>query len=482
MVGIGHSRAQRQEVAIGGDRDGTIRAVHARIVGDAGAYPVVGPLLVGNTGVLLPGPYRVPAVSWETAAVVTNTTPVVAYRGAGRPEAAALMERAVDLFAAEAGLDPLAVRRHNLLRADELPYTNPNGVVYDSGDYLATLDLALADCGWDDLRAEQARRRERGDRRQLGLGLATFVDRTSAVPGAEYGSVELRADGTVLVVTASTPYGQGHRTSWAMLVADRTGIALDRIEVVHGDTDLVPRGGITGGSKSVQKSGAAVALAADQLVEEARMRVAATLEAAVDDVVLDLEHARFHVAGAPGVAAVSWSELAATLDDDAEDDALKCEQDFEGGGPTVPFGAYIAVVEVDTETGEVQLVRAVTVDDAGTILNPLLAEGQVQGGVAQGVGQALYEEFVYDDQGTPLTSTFADYLLPSAPELPPFEGRLFESPSPLNPLGAKGIAESGTIGATPAVQNAVVDALSHLGVRHIDLPVTPEKVWRALRV
>jgi aerobic carbon-monoxide dehydrogenase large subunit len=476
MVGLGHSRAQRQQVEIGGDRDGTIRALRVRIDGDAGSYPMVGPLLVANTAVMSAGAYRIPEVQWSTRAIVTNTTPIVAYRGAGRPEAAALIERAIDLFAAEIGRDPAEVRRDNLLGADDFPYDGQTGMRYDSGDYLAALDAALDAVGYGELRAEQARRRAAGDPRLLGVGLATFVDRTAGVPGPEYGAVELRPDGGMRVVTGSTPFGQGHQTAWAMLVADRTGVPLDRIEVVHGDTDVVPRGGLTGGSRSAQKAGAAVAEATAAVVEEARPVAAELLEATAVDVVLDTDAGRFHVAGAPAASAVDWGELAAHL---GPDRALQCEADFEGEGPTVPFGAYVAVVEVDRDTGAVELSRLVTVDDAGTIINPTLALGQIHGGLAQGVGQALFEEFTYDADGNPLTTNFADYALPSAAELPSFECQLMETPSPNNPLGAKGIAESGTVGAPPAVQNAVIDALAHLGVRHIDLPLTPERVWRA---
>jgi aerobic carbon-monoxide dehydrogenase large subunit len=480
MVGLGHSRAQRQRVRIGGDRDGTIRCLEAHIVGDAGAYPVIAPNLVNNTGVLLPGPYRIEHVRFGTECVVTNTTPVVAYRGAGRPESGALVDRAVDLFAAEVGLDPAEVRRRNLLRPDEFPWASPTGLTYDSGDYHRAFDRAAAEVDDASLRAEQARRRSAGEVRALGIGWSVFVDRTAGVPGSEYGSVELRGDGTVLVLTGSSPYCQDHHTAWAVLVADRTGLPLDRIEVVHGDTDVVPRGGITGGSRSAQKAGMAVAEATDALVERARERAADLLEAAAADVVLDLDGGRFHVAGAPSARSVGWAEIADDVASSPEPDPLRCESDFTGEGPTFPFGVYVAVVEVDTETGRIDLRRLVTVDDAGTILNPMLALGQVHGGIGQGLGQALFEEFVYDVDGNPLTPTFADYGLPSAADLPWFESFLTETPSPNNPMGFKGIAESGTIGAPPAVQNAVVDALAHLGVRHIDLPVTPQRVWEAL--
>jgi carbon-monoxide dehydrogenase large subunit len=478
MVGLGHSRAQRQEIELGGRRDGTIEALRVRILADAGAYPAVAPLLAsGNTGVLVGGAYRIPAVAWESVAVVTNTTPTTAYRGAGRPEAAAVIERAVDLFSVEIGLDPAEVRRRNFIPPTAFPYRSATGLVYDSGNYEAVLDVALAAAGYDELRTEQVTSREDG-RPLLGVGLATFVDRTAGVPGGEYGAVELTADGGALVRTGSTPYGQGHRTSWAMLVAERTGIPFERIEVIYGDTDLVPRGDLTGGSRSVQKAGAAVVVATEELVVQAKQIAAELLEAAVDDVVLDVDAGgRFHVAGTPSIS-VDWRQVAHTAAE-RETPGLKCEADVDGD-PTCPFGAYVAVVEVDPETGYVTPTRMVTVDDAGRILNPLIAEGQVHGGVAQGIGQALFEQFSYDPGGNPLTGTFADYAVPSAMELPSFESSFFETPSPNNVLGAKGLAESGTIGAPPATQNAVIDALQHLGVRHIDMPCTPERVRSAI--
>ena len=485
MVGLGHSRAQRQSVRIGGDRDGTIRALEVHVLADGGAYPGPAPNLANNTGNLLPGPYRIERVAWTNECVLTNTTPITAYRGAGRPEAAAIVDRAVDRFAREIGMDPVEVRRRNLLRPDEFPWKSPTGLTYDSGDYERALDAALAAVDYEGLRAEQAARRQRNDPKQLGIGVSVFIDRTAGVAGTEYGAVELRADGSLLVHTGSSPYGQGHYTAWAMLVADRTGLPMDRIEVFHGDTDVVPRGGVTGGSRSAQKAGTAVAQATDALVTEARRIAADRLEAAFEDVVLDTssDGGRFHVAGAPGATTVGWTEVAAQVaaaPDRRGDVGLKCEADFEGEGPTFPFGAYVAVVEVDLETGFLTLERIVTVDDAGTILNPLLALGQVHGGLGQGIAQGMFEEFVYDDDGNPLTSTFADYGLPTAADLPSFESTLQETPSPNNPLGFKGIAESGTIGGPPAVQNAAVDALAHLGVLHLDLPITPERLWRAI--
>jgi carbon-monoxide dehydrogenase large subunit len=476
MIGLGHSRAQVQTVEISGRRDGTIESVSAHILSDAGAYPLIGPMLAANTGRLMGGAYRTPSLTWTAEAVVTNTTPVVSFRGAGRPEAAALLERAFDIFAAEVGMDPVELRRRNMLRPSEFPYESPTGIIYDSGDYERGLDLALEQAGYAALRAEQNKRRAAGDSHALGIGISTFIDRTAGVPGTEYGAVELQTGGSLLVKTGSSPYGQGHHTAWAMIVSDRTGVPMDLIEVVHGDTDVVPRGGVTGGSRSAQKAGSALVEASDALVSAACLEAAEVLEASIDDVVFTTSGGgRFHVAGSPAVS-VGWADIAAQR----PEAPLACEADFAGAGPTCPFGAYVAVVEVDLETGGVRLQRMVTVDDAGTILNPLLALGQVHGGVAQGIGQALFEEMVYDEAGNPLTATFADYALTSAAELPSFHSFLVETPSPNNPLGFKGIAESGTIGAPPAVQNAIVDALAHLGVRHIDMPATPERVWSAI--
>ncbi len=490
MVGLGHSRAQHQTVRIGGRADGTIEAIDVHVLVDCGAYPVAAPFLARNTGTMLPGPYAIDQVNWRTTGVVTNTTPIVAYRGAGRPESGALLDRAIDLFAAEVGLDPADVRHRNLLTADQLPYTNPTNVTYDSGDYPDAFGRLLDHIGVDRVRADQAALRAAGATRHLGLGYSVFIDRTAGVPSSEYGAVRLRADGSFSVLTGSSPYGQGHYTTWIQLVSERTGVPVSAIEVTHGDTDIVPRGGITGGSRSAQKAGSAIAIATDDAVAVARTHAAALLEAAVGDVVLDTTAGRFHVVGSPAAASVGWSEVAAeairsasesgSVDPDAEI-AYACEHDFEGDGPTVPYGAYGAVVEVDTETGQVEVMRIVSVDDAGTVINPTIVLGQVHGGIGQAVGQALWEEFVYDELGNPQTATFLDYGVPSAAEMPSFEAHLTEHPSPNNPLGAKGIAESGTIGAVPAIQNAVVDAVSHLGIRHLDLPVTPQRVWEAVR-
>jgi aerobic carbon-monoxide dehydrogenase large subunit len=478
MVGLGHGRGQRQTVEIGGRRDGTVEAYRITVLQDSGAYPSMGAVLPFMTRVMASGVYAIPKVEFASTAVLTTTTPTVAYRGAGRPEAAAAIERAMDLFAAEIGMDPTEVRRRNLIPADAFPFETPTGATYDVGDYERSLDLVLEAAGYDELRAEQGRRRDTGEVRQLGIGVSIYVEVTAGPSASgEYGKVEIGADGSATVYTGSSPHGQGLHTAFAMVASEELGIPIDRITVVHGDTDLVERGDGTMGSRSLQLGGSAVHQASVELVDRARNLAADLLEANPDDVVLDKVEGRFHVAGTP-TAARSWAELAAAA---LESDPLSVATDFKASSATFPFGAHLAVVELDVETGRVQLVRFVAVDDAGRILNPLLAEGQRHGGIAQGAAQALMEEVRFDPDGNPVTSNLADYATITADVLPSFELVAMETPTPVNPLGAKGIGESGTIGSTPAVQSAVVDAVSHLGIRHIDIPCTPERVWRAIQ-
>jgi carbon-monoxide dehydrogenase large subunit len=479
MVGMVQGRGQVQHASLAGTPDGKITGYRLDVVQEAGAYAGQGALLPFMTRLMAPGCYAIDDVAVRIRSVMTNTSNVGAYRGAGRPEAAAAIERMVDRFAAEIGMDPVEVRRRNLIPADAFPLMTATGGAYDTGDYQAVLDAALEAAGYDELRAEQARRRQAGDVRQLGIGVSVYVEITNVLQEMEYGSVEVTPDGGAIVRTGSSAHGQGHHTAWAMLVSDRTGIPMDRIEVRHGDTDDVPRGGGTGGSKSLQIGGAAAAEAAELVVEAAKRVAADLLEADPADIVHDPAAGTFAVAGTP-VSAKGWADLAAAAPA-AGLDRLFAETDFASGGSTFPFGAHVSVVEVDTEIGAVRALRHVCCDDAGTILNPLIFDGQVHGGVAAGIGQALFEEICYDEEGNPLTTNFADYALPSAAELPSFERVPHETPTPHNPLGAKGIGEAGTIGATPAVQNAVVDAVAHLGVRHIDMPLTAERVWTAIQ-
>ena len=471
-----HGRAQEQKITIGGTKDGTVLAYRIEITQDAGAYPKAGAFLPMLTILMTPGPYHIPRAEAWSASVVTNTTPVGAYRGAGRPEAAAAVDRAMDLFADAAGVDPAEVRRKNLLPRFTEPHTTAFGAKYDSGDYATALEKALAAADYPGLLAEQAKRRADGDPLQLGIGLSSYVEITG--PGGEAGgpnengTVEVHPDGTATVLTGTSPHGQGHQTVWAMLVSEELGIPIEKITVKWGDTDLVPKGGGTGGSRSLQLGGAAVQQASRELLDVARERAAAALEAAPADLVFDAGTSAFSVKGDPDVS-VPLSSL-------AESERLFVRSVFTAPGPTFPFGSHVAVVEVDTETGKVFLRRVVTVDDAGTVMNPLLAEGQRHGGIAQGAAQAFLEEVVYDDDGNPLTATFADYPFLSATEVPSFELVDMETPTSYNPLGAKGIGEAGSIGSTPAVQNAVIDAVSHLGVTHIDMPTSPQRVWRAI--
>jgi aerobic carbon-monoxide dehydrogenase large subunit len=485
MLALGHGRAQVQQIELGGKRDGTIDAYRLTILQDAGAYPEVGAALPFMSRMMTTGVYAIPKAEFNAVSVVTNTASTVAYRGAGRPEAAAAIERGIDIWASELGIDPVEARRRNLITKDAFPYTTPVGTTYDVGDYERAMDLVLEAAGYSALRDEQSQRRARRDVRQLGIGLAVYVEVTAGpFPDKEWGALEVRPDGTALVRTGLSPHGQGHHTSLAMIASDALGIPIDDIEVVHGDTDAVPQGGGTSGSRSIQIGGTAVLQASEQVVDQARHLAAQLLEANPDDVVLDKVGGRFHVAGTPTIGR-TWGEVAAEArsggSSSGQSSGLHAELIFEATTPTFPFGAHLAVVEVDMETGRVELQRLVAVDDAGRILNPLLAEGQIHGGLAQGVAQALLEEVRYDDDGNPLTTNLADYAFVSATELPSFETMSMETPTPVNPLGAKGIGESGSIGSTPAVQNAVVDALSHLGVRHLDMPAAPERVWRAIQ-
>jgi carbon-monoxide dehydrogenase large subunit len=474
MTALVHGRAQIQDFEIGAKADGTIVGLRGHVIADVGAYPGIATFLPTLTRMMAAGVYTIPKVDVRCSVAVTNTTAVGAYRGAGRPEAAALVERAVDMVAAELGLDPVAVRRKNLIPRFEAPHTTVVGATYDVGDYTGALDEVLRLAGYDDLRAEQRRRRERGDRTALGIGVSVYVEVTGAGPVPEFGSVEVHPDGSVTAQTGTSPHGQGHETAFAQIISATLGVPMQKVKLLHSDTAAVPEGQGTYGSRSLQLGGSSILLAAETVLSLARERAANLLEANADDVVL-FDDGRFGVAGTPA-RSLGWDELAG-----GDDGPLRAEAKHPQSGQTYPFGAHVAVVEVDTETGAVNLLRMVAVDDCGRVLNPLLAEGQVHGGLAQGIAQALFEEFSYDEEGTPLTATLADYLMPSAAELPSYETAHTETPTPLNPLGAKGIGESGTIGSTPAVQNAIVDAVAHLGVRHIDMPCSPQRVWTAIQ-
>ena len=483
MVAMTHGRGQVQEIELGASRDGKLVGLRARVLADAGAYPAIGAFLPLLTGKMACGVYLIPKIDFAARSAATNTTTTAAYRGAGRPEAAAMIERAMDMLAVELKMDPVELRRRNLIPKDRFPFQTQDGFTYDSGDYAKAMDEAVRLAGYSELRKEQARRREVGDQRLLGIGVSVYVEITAVGATSEWSSVEMGPDGQVLVLCGTTNYGQGHETSLAQIAAAELQVPFESVRVIESDTLLIKRGDGSVGSRSMQLGGSAVHNAAGAVRAKA-MRIAAhLLEVSADD--LEFKEGRFGVLGVP-TSGVGWAEVAAasadssTLPEDI-DPGLRADLDFVQDGATFPFGAHICVVEVDAETGSVSILKHVAVDDCGRLINPLLAEGQVHGGVAQGIAQALFEEVVFDAEGNPLTSSLIDYTVPMATEMPEMITAHTVTPSPLNPLGAKGIGESGTIGSTPAVQNAVIDALSHLGVRHIDMPLTAEKVWRAIQ-
>jgi carbon-monoxide dehydrogenase large subunit len=476
LLAMTQGRAQLHHIKLGGDREGHVKAYRLDVVQDSGAYSRMGGFLPMLTNLMAPGVYDIPAVEADYKAVVTNAAPIAAYRGAGRPEAAATIERVMDWYAAEAGLDPVAVRKLNFIRPEQFPFVTKTGAPYDTGDYQAALDKVLAAAGYDELRAEQRRRIEAGETRLLGIGLASYVEITAADGAAgETAKVEVHDDGTATVYTGSSAHGQGHHTAYAMIVTEELGIPMDKVEVIHGDTDLIPDGVGTYASRSLQLGGSAVHNAAIEVKDEAARKAAELFEAAEADVELDTESGTWRIKGDPDKT-LSWSQVAAA----ADNGLIVANVRFTADRPTFPFGSQLSLVEVDVETGKVTLLRHVTADDAGPVLNPLLFEGQRHGGIAQGAAQALVEEILYDPDGNPLTATLMDYGAITAAELPSFELLTSETPTTVNPLGVKGIGEAGTIGATPAVHNAVIDAVKHLGVRHIDMPTTPERVWTAI--
>jgi len=475
MQSMTHGRAQVQWIELGATRDGRLVGARLDLLGDVGAYPQLGAFMGQTTAEMISGVYAIPAIAFRGRAVVTNVTPLGAYRGAGRPEAAACIERAMDLLAAELDLDPVELRRRNLIAPDAFPYLTASGATYDTGAYQRSLDRALEIADYDALRAEQAARRARGDRTALGIGVSTYVEITG-FPTKEWARVSVGTDGVATVRVGTTSFGQGHETAFAQLVGGMLGMSYTDVRVIHSDTAEVERGQGSWGSRSLQAGGSVIAARADELLERARDMAAAVLEVDAHDLA-GPDAGGFHVSGAPE-RWIGWTELAARAE--AAGEPLSAAGVSRDPGATYPFGAHVAVVEVDLDTGGVELVRMIAVDDCGRILNPMLVRGQQHGGIAQGIAQAIFEEVQLDEAGNPLTSTLMTYLMPSAAELPSFECENTETPTSVNPLGVKGIGESGSIGATPAVQNAVVDALAHLGVRHVDLPCSPERVWRAI--
>jgi carbon-monoxide dehydrogenase large subunit len=480
MVAMTHGRGQVQHVEMGATVHGRVLALRVNVIQDIGAYASEAATLPPLTGLMASGPYRIPRIDFHADSVVTTTTPVGAYRGAGRPEATWLLERALDMLAAELGIDPAEIRRRNFVPPETFPYRTPTGAIYDSGDPGRALDIALHAAGYGELRLEQAARIDRAETWQLGIGISSYVEITGW--GSEFASVEADDQGRFTALTGTSPQGQGHETAWAQIVADTLGVSFDAVTVRHSDTQLVPRGEGTMGSRSLQVGGSALFQASVALLHKARRLAAHLLQTSESDV----RHfdGRIGIGEAPELS-FSWGELAAAAADPSSlppgmRTGLRAQADFEMEDSTYPFGAHVAVVEVDTETGKVKLVRHIAVDDCGRRINPMLVEGQIHGGIAQGAAQALFESFVYDELGNPLTSSLATYAMPSAAELPAFVTVPLETPTDRNPLGAKGVGEGGTIGAGPAVHNAVIDALSHLGVRHIDMPVSPDRIWRAI--
>ncbi len=473
LLAMTHGRGQRQQLALGATRDGLIVGLEARTITDVGAYCWRGSIPFRTSRLMATGVYRIPRLSLTSLGVVTNTSPTGPYRGAGRPEATAMLERAIELLADELGMDSIELRRRNFLRPTDFPYRTETGADYDSGDYELILDRVLSEAGYGALRAEQERRRRAGGAKQLGIGISAFVEVSGS--GPEYGSLEVLPDGTIVVTTGSSPHGQGHETTLSQLASGLFRVPTEQVRIIHSDTAVVPRGIGTFGSRSGQLAGNAVYKAGLRVLELVREAAADLLEASVGDLVIT-DNGDFSVIGVPS-RSVTLAEVAASV----PAGQLRAGDDFAQPDGTYPFGVHLALVEVDTETGQPVLLRLVAGDDCGTVLNPTIVEGQLHGGLAQGIGQALYEHFIYDEVGNPLTTTLADYGIPSAAELPYFEVLQTCTPSPRNPLGMKGIGESGTVGAAPAVQNAILDALRPYGVRHLDMPLTPERIWRAIR-
>ena len=489
-----HGRDQIQELTLAGRMDGTLLALRIRAIANMGAYlstaaPAVPTVLFG---LITAGAYHIPLVHVDVTGAVTNTTPTDAYRGAGRPEATFAIERLVDLFAAKVHMDPAEIRRHNFVPKDAFPYTAATGLTYDSGNYEGALDKALEIVEYAGLRRLQEGMRREG--RYLGIGLSSYVEvcglapsKFAAATGFQGGlwdsaTIRVHPSGKVTVLTGISPHGQGEETTFAQIVADRLGVPFEDVDVVHGDTARVSMGWGTYGSRSTTVGGGALAQAADRIMEKARLIAAHLLEAEAGDI--DFTDGRLHVRGVP-TRSVTLKDvaLAAHLAWDLPkgvEPGLEASSAFDPADLVYPFGTHIAVVEIDPRTGVTTLKRYVAVDDCGRVINPMIVEGQVHGGIAQGVGQALWEGALYDSDGQLVTGSLTDYAVPKASNLPVFELARTETPSPHNPLGVKGIGETGAIASTPAVVNAVLDALRPIGVEHLDMPLTPERVWRAI--
>jgi carbon-monoxide dehydrogenase large subunit len=472
-----HGRNQIGDFEVGADADGKIQALRARIVLDSGAYPKA-LALAWCTWVMSTGPYQVPNLDYVVEGVYTNTGANGAYRGAGRPEASYYLERLMDLVAAQGGINPDQVRRVNFIQPDQFPYTTLSGEHYDTGEYEKPLNKAFELVGYDALRKEQAELRKQG--RYIGIGFASYVEICGFGPW-ESSTVRVEPGGEVTIYTGISPHGQGQETTFAQMAADWIGADFDKVIVHHGDTGNTAHGNGTGGSRGLAVGGAALVVSLDKIKDKASRIAANKLEAAVEDI--ELVDGKYRVKGVPSggmtLADVASAAYGGGLPVDI-DAGLETTNFFSPADETFPFGTHVAVVEVFPETGEVKLLRYVSVDDCGNIVSPMLVTGQVHGGLAQGIGLSLWEEMFYDDQGELLTGTLNDYALPKAHGFPNFETHHTTTPTPINPLGAKGIGEAATIGATPTSANAVIDALSPWGITHLDIPFTPEKVWRAI--
>jgi aerobic carbon-monoxide dehydrogenase large subunit len=490
-----HGRDQIQYIDIASDREGNVKGLRCRILADMGAYlRLVSPGVPVLGAFMFNGIYKFPAYRFECQGIFTNKVPTDAYRGAGRPEATFAIERIMDELAVELDMDPLELRRKNWIRTEEFPFTTVAGMTYDSGDYEGATREAMELIGYDELRAEQRRRREAGDPVQLGIGISTFTEMCGLAPsrvlgslsygagGWEHAAIRMLPTGKVEVVTGSSAHGQGHETAWSQLVADRLGVPFEDIEVLHGDTSISSRGLDTYGSRSLVVGGVAVVNAAEKVVAKARTVAAHLLEASEDD--LEFTGGKFSVRGTPGseigIQEIALATFAAHNFPEGVEPSIDADATYDPENFSFPHGTHICAMEVDTETGRVQIRKYACVDDVGTVVNPLIVEGQVHGGLAQGIAQALFEEAVYDADGNLTTGTFVDYLVPSAADLPHFDTGNTVHAAPGNPIGAKGVGEAGTIASTPAVVNAALDAVRHLGVSDIRMPLTPERVWRAI--
>jgi carbon-monoxide dehydrogenase large subunit len=495
LMSAHHGRDQWQRLTLAADKDGTVTGLKIDLLADLGSYvalvgggvPVLGAFMFNAI-------YKFPAYRFDCQTVLTNKTWTDAYRGAGRPEATFGIERLMDELAAEVGVDPLEIREKNWIKHEEFPFTTIAGMEYDSGNYEEATAKARALFGYDDLRAEQAKRRESGDPVQLGIGVSTFTEMCGLAPsrvlgqlnygagGWEHAEVRMLPTGKVEVVTGSSAHGQGHETAWSQIVADRLGVPFEDVEVLHGDTQISPRGLDTYGSRSLVVGGEALVKAADKVIEKAKPIAAHLLEASVDDI--EFAGGRLSVKGTDkGVALteVALASFAAHNLPDGAEPGLDSTATYDPVGFSFPHGTHLCAAEVDTETGAVRLRKYVAVDDVGNIVNPLIVAGQVHGGLVQGIAQALWEEAVYDDAGTLVTGSFVDYTLPTAADTISFDIDHTTSPSTTNTLGTKGVGEAGTIASTPAVVNAVVDALRPLGVHDVRMPCTPDRVWAAIQ-